>query len=133
MQSWVDAMSAVWQSERAATQMTLGQLIEVLSEFDPNRLVIGFGRVRSYRGYYSDLAFEPVESHGTVASLLHMARECLGRTFQGYKGGDYVMGESTPLWFSEWGEASGLRLMGLQSGGELIAPLLSPEYDQASA
>ena len=38
--------------------------------------------------------------HGNVA------QDALGKTFHGYKGGEFVMFEHTNCYLSEWGEAS---------------------------
>lgn len=84
--------------------MTLGELIAELEKLPPTA-VVGLGNAHSYRGYYNDLAFEPKEG-ATAAELLAEARSCIGRTFTGYKGGEYVMEEYTDCWCSPWGMAS---------------------------
>src|SRR4030043_467713 len=93
--------------------MTLGELIQFLEARDPERAVpVGFAEPDSYRGYYDELAFAPAKNV-TVGSMLACARDALGRTFQGYKGGDYEMGEYTEVWLAEWGHT-----------GEGIGPIL---------
>jgi hypothetical protein len=93
--------------------MTLGELIAVLEKADPNKVVpVGFDNPHSYRGYYEELAFEPA-ANVRVASMLACAREALGRTYQGYKGGDFKMGEYSPVWIANYGEC-----------GEGIGPVL---------
>ena len=128
MQAWIDSMSREWQKERAETQMTLGRLMDVLRGLKDERPVAGFGRPRSYRGYYSDLAFNPVEQVQSASELYTVCQGCMGKVFQGYKGGDYVMGELTPVWLAEWGDM-GLRLMGLNTEGEIVTPILEAEDD----
>lgn len=87
--------------------MTLGELIAALEAADPAKVVpYGFDRPHSYRGYYTDLAFEPARNV-TVAAMLADARSAVGATYQGWKGGDYVMGLSTDCWLSDEGTASG--------------------------
>ncbi len=86
----------------------LGFIIRVLEAY-PNKkkvIPIGFGEPMSYRGYYEDLAFPP-EPDVTVAQCLKRAKSALGKTFMGYKGGDFKMGEWTTCWFSDYGHASG--------------------------
>ena len=86
--------------------MTLGELIQELKKEPADKLVrCGFGKPHSYRGYYEDLAFEPCENT-TAWEMLAYAESALGKTFGGYKGGDYVMTASTDVWISEYGEAS---------------------------
>lgn len=93
--------------------MTLGNLIAYLEKEDPTKVVpLGFHRPHSYRGYYDQLAFEPMENV-TVGQMLADASSALGRTYQGYKGGSYRMGEYTDVWLSEYG-----------SCGEMIGPVL---------
>ena len=85
---------------------TLGDLIKRLEEEDPNRMVqLGFARPHSYRGFYDELAFEPKENV-TIGDMLEAARSALGKTFTGYKGGDYVMEEFTYVWLSYYGSHS---------------------------
>ncbi len=83
--------------------MTLGDLIERLKK-EPKENVIrkGFGRAMSYRGDYSQLAFDPCENV-TVASMLEEAESALGKTFEGYKGGDFVMNEYTDVYIANYG------------------------------
>jgi hypothetical protein len=86
--------------------MYLLNLIEFLQARDPSQTVrIGFGKPHSYRGYYDELAFEPVRDT-TVGAMLEAAQSANGRTFTGYKGGDYTMGDYTNCWLAQWGEAS---------------------------
>ena len=83
-------------------EMTLAQLIEVLEAHDQSIVVNGFCNPHSYRGYYEELAFEPAECV-TVASMLRCARESVGKTFSGYKGGEYVMHEQVGVWLAHYG------------------------------
>jgi len=122
LQAMVDGMSAQWSKERAETQMTLGKFISALSEM-PQDAPIDVGcDLDSYRGYYSDLAIEPPQEDApkpTVADVLAMCREAMGQVFQGYKGGDYMMGANTPLWIAEYG-CCGRKLMSVNPDGTLI-------------
>jgi hypothetical protein len=93
--------------------MTLGELITALEAADPEQTVRhGFTNPHSYRGSYYDLAFEPAWDV-TVGDMLADARSALGATFEGYKGGDFVMGEHADCWLASWGNL-----------GETIGPLL---------
>ena len=97
LQAMVDGMSAQRQKERAKTQMTLGGLIEMLESMPAKIKMDGLDHPHSYRGYYSDLAFEKVEKKRTVKDTLEMVRGCLGERFQGWKGGDFYMNKGTPI------------------------------------
>lgn len=78
------------------------------------RVRTGFHRPQSYRGYYNDLAFE-VTHDVLVKDMLDTARQALGETFQGWKGGDYTMSEYTQVWLipepGDCGESLGAILL----------------------
>ncbi|RSN26520.1 hypothetical protein DMC63_01405 [Streptomyces sp. WAC 05977] len=80
------------------------------------RVRTGFHRPQSYRGDYMDLAFE-VTHDVPVKDMLDTARQALGETFQGWKGGDYTMGEYTQVWLipesGDCGESLGAVLLEL--------------------
>jgi hypothetical protein len=87
--------------------MCLRDLIERLERADPNRKVPkGFHEPHSYRGIYEDLAFEPTENI-TVGEMLAAAKSALGKTFEGYKGGDYEMDWHTDVWIAYEGSGNG--------------------------
>lgn len=126
LQAMVDGMSAAWQKGRSKTQMTLGGLIKALEAIDPEQQIVGLGEPISYRGYYSDLSFEPDGGVTTVAQALKDAGACMGRVFEGYKGGDFQMGEMTPIW-SAFYSSSGPRIMGLNLTANPISLIVAPE------
>lgn len=65
-------------------------------------------RLNSYRGYYEELAIPgSTEEARSIDVWLKWLREANGTTYQGYKGGDYVMTRNTPLWAANYGESSG--------------------------
>lgn len=94
--------------------MYLKELIEALEAVEDKAAVlpIGFAGPHSYRGYYDQLAFEPA-ANVTVQSMLDAAKSAMGRTFTGYKGGEFVMGEYTDCWLADYGCC-----------GETIGPML---------
>ena len=106
--------------------MTLGKLIDALSALPGDRKISGVGGPDSYRGYYRDLAFEPDESERTVAEVLQECSDCMGREFTGYKGGEFLMGERTPVWIAEYG-SSGERIMSLDTTGDVVRTELRAE------
>ena len=93
--------------------MTLSELIERLEKADPAAVVRnGFSTAHSYRGYYEDLAFEPATSV-PVGHMLNCAKAALGKTYCGWKGGEFLMHEYTTVWIAEHG-----------CTGEELGPLL---------
>lgn len=83
--------------------MVLEDLIEELEKHDPQKVVpLGFCHPHSYRGDYSELAFEPKENT-TIGEMLQAAKSALGATFTGWKGGEFTMKEHTNCYISEEG------------------------------
>lgn len=82
--------------------MTLGELIEILSSAENKIVPVGFLNPRSYRGYYDNLAFEPAEDV-SVSQMLDAAKSALGKTFTGYKGGEYLMTKETECYIANYG------------------------------
>lgn len=90
--------------ERAETQMTLGKLIDALKTMPGDVEIVKLYNPHSYRGYYSDLAFSLADNESmTALQLLTLCQNCMGHIFEGYKGGEYVMGALTPIWIADYG------------------------------
>jgi len=88
--------------------MYLRDLITFLEEEDPTRILpVGFKRPHSYRGDYSELAFQPA-LNVSVKDMLEDAKSALGREFTGYKGGEYKMHEYTECYLAHYGRTGGL-------------------------
>lgn len=92
--------------------MRLGELIDLLKRQRQDAWVYIDGPVRltpgeldSYRGYYEDLAIGVnVDSIApSVAEFVKELEGAVGKTFHGYKGGEYVMSRNTNVWFSNHG------------------------------
>ncbi len=124
IQKLMNNMSKGWRAERSLNQMTLAGLIDEFEKLDSDRKIVGLGEPDSYRGYYSDLAFNPSDEIRTVNDLLGDCKLALGTTYTGYKGGDFFMDEHTPLWISDYGMSSGKKLMGLNLSEETIVPVI---------
>jgi len=104
------------RAKRSLSQMTLGKFISELEKISQDKEIENVWSPHSYRGYYSDLAFEKGEGTRSVGSLLEQLKnECLGQTFTGYKGGDFYMDEHTPLWIAHYG-SSGVKIMNIEEG-----------------
>lgn len=87
--------------------ITLDDIIGFLETLNQDAVVpFGFGEPMSYRGFYDQLAFEPVEDARIGDMLIH-ARNALDKTFTGYKGGDNTMDGSTECWIAEYGRSGG--------------------------
>lgn len=123
--------------------MTLGELIKALEGYTRNhevllkdiqrREIIGVpGKLDSWRGVYAHLALgygqrkdEYFDPSPTVADLLADAKSAVGKTFQGYKGGDFTMDRSTPVWISNVGEYQHLGIVGHEIEGPAVVLLVA--------
>ncbi len=120
-QNIVDAVGKALAAQRSEYHLTLGQLIHQLSTvteaqkdlFVETDFGVGIDRPHSYRGYYEDLAFCSSTSRKR-SEVLSSAMSALGSTYEGWKGGNYVMTEKTPLWISAQGENWGIAIVGLE-------------------
>lgn len=110
--------------EREENQLTCGKLIEQLGSADPKALVKfddgrSPGELHSYRGFYQDLGVEPCKTEITVEQFLQELNNCLGKTYRGYRGGDYVMTKDCPVWEANWG-STGRVLLGIEITENLV-------------
>jgi hypothetical protein len=77
--------------------MMLGEVIAILESLDPDRVLKnGFHFAHSYRGYYDQVAFVPIEGI-TVRAVLMACWDALTGTFTGWKGGEYAYSICTPV------------------------------------
>lgn len=120
--NYQDLIHAVNEATKmeAGKEYNLGKLILDLEKQDGNlKIVIDTNGIpisfSSYRGYYNRLAIE-YENTGsmTVKEFLKRAKNIVGRTFEGYKGGNYLMDEETPIYVSNYGEAEGLKVIDIK-------------------
>lgn len=117
LQAIVNMMNEAAEAERAKYQLTLGKLVTLLSNTDAALPVVidryGLAPVspHSYRGYYSDIAFEHDADDVSVGDFLNTVKSTIGSVFEGYKGGDFTMKENTHVWISSWGSASSIAAM----------------------
>jgi hypothetical protein len=56
--------------------------------------------------YKSYVQKEIGKENPTVAEWIDVLKEAVGKTFTGYKGGNFTMGKGTPVYLAENGEAS---------------------------
>ena len=118
IKKFFEVISESDRQTRSQYHLTLGKLIEYLSKCREDKEVkldIGgtLGKEHSYRGYYSDLAFSLVYEEMTAGKLLKKCKKILNSEYTGYKGGEYIMDASTPLWISDYGVASSFAVIGL--------------------
>ena len=115
IQALANFMALMGKQSRADYQMTIGGAILALDKMSKEKpIVYADGKApseaMSYRGYYSDLAFDD-QSGATVAHVLAQLEKVHHTELEGYKGGEYMMDDKTPIWRSEYGSASSIAWM----------------------
>lgn len=134
-QKMIDNVVKAQRAEEMKTseQLTLGELIaklepivekqkdkkkedEAIVSFDfEYAFPTGFS---SWRGSYAEIAIEfdfvgygfgdytpKDKKEPTVSEFLSLAKSVLGKTYTGWKGGDFVMGKTTPVWVANPGNS----------------------------
>ena len=87
-------------------QFSLGDLIEKLEEIDDlNSKDVRFdfayfapSTFHSWRGAYEELAVSYSEDTKNAGVFLDECRNTIGKTFTGWKGGEFTMSSETPVW-----------------------------------
>lgn len=107
--------------------MTLGQLIIELLLFKKEVPVyydfVNFcpNKIHSYRGSYDQLALGYSQNNPlTIEELVKLLQKAIGNSFQGYKGGSYLMTKHTQLWVSNHDEASKTAIVAVRSNDEHV-------------
>lgn len=108
----------------------LGSLIEILKTAHPARMVpIGWNGAFSYRGDYAQLGVQRAKNV-FVGDMLKILEQALGRTYHGYKGGEYVMSEYVDVYLvesaSECGEQIGPTFLKMMIG---LVPETGAKHD----
>lgn len=121
-------INSVAKDQRKDVMMTLGKLLKSLKLEEKEELISGLSaKGGSYRGYYSDFAFEPGST--TVEELqAYIEGEVIGKTFTGYKGGDYVMDENTTVWCAGYGSC-GKPIVACKNIGGVFHIILGDDED----
>lgn len=117
-------------------QWTIGELLVAMENVD-HTLPVKFsdgthpGYLTSWRGSYHEIAFT-YETEGTpptVKKVLKDLGDSVGKTYEGYKGGDFVMGRRTPVWVAEWGDSRDTGVVGLEvKNGVCVINIAQCEY-----
>jgi hypothetical protein len=119
--------------------MTLGDLIRSLELISDKNLPVRFDfcnfvpySLASYRGYYDQLAIEPISSdswtesegpgsaHPNVQYVIDLLKDALGKRFTGWKGGEFLMTEQTKLWVDAPGKWSSTAVSGVLNRGWIV-------------
>ena len=100
---------------KSSPQILLGELILKLESVPDKTLGVVYdfdsmcpGTINSWRGSYDELALSFDHPEGlppSVNCLLKELRGAIGKTYTGYKGGEYLMGKNIPVWVDNYGES----------------------------
>jgi len=115
-------------------QLTLGELILKLDPIVKNQKDGEEATVRydfeylfptsidSWRGSYNELAlnFETQGEEMKVSEFLNMLKECIGKTFTGYKGGDFTMHKGTPIWVANYSHSGNTAVIDVVDNGYVV-------------
>lgn len=111
----------------AGPQWTLGQLISAAEALMPRQaeteVVFDFcdtapNGIDSWRGSYAELALSYTSDGGMpLRKFVEILEDANGRTFEGYKGGDFPMDRGTPVWVANWGRSGNTGVVGLRDVG----------------
>lgn len=98
---------------KSSPQLTLGELISKLEKVEKDSVTVRFdfeyirpSGIDSWRGSYEELALSfDLEGSITVKELLVILKDAVGKTFTGYKGGEFLMSKHTPIWVANYGNS----------------------------
>ena len=87
--------------------------------------------LHSYRGYYDHLALGYTGEDGSmeVGELLALLKGAVGKTYTGWKGGDFKMTRKTPVWIGNAGHCSGTTIKGIGPNTYAAIIVTCIEYD----
>lgn len=117
LQTYLNNAVAASRQESLANsdQLTLGELIlklePIVKKQGDNEAMVRYdfeylfpNDIYSWRGSYSELALN-YNTEGEamkVSDFLKMLKDCIGKEFTGYKGGEFTMNKHTPIWVANY-------------------------------
>lgn len=127
------------KSFKDSPQISLGELISEIEKHDLKTnsgeiktICFDFGtaiptKLDSYRGYYDELAlgyklsgYDNDSGHFDECKadeFLKHLKSAIGKEYTGWKGGDYIMNENTPLWVANPGNCGDTIIVGVLDKG----------------
>lgn len=61
---------------------------------------------KDYGSFQTHESIEIGKKNPIVQEWIDVLKKAIGKTFTGYKGGDFVMGKNTPVWLAEYSNSS---------------------------
>lgn len=126
-----NAVNSMRQQRMAESdQLTLGKLIEEIEAIvkkgykchDDSEPTVQYDfeylfptEIDSWRGSYNELAlnYKTDGNELTVSEFLTLLKSAVGKEFTGYKGGEFVMDENTPVWVANYGNSGNTAIVGV--------------------
>lgn len=109
---------------------TLGKLLKELKSVSNKKLPVQFSSkvngvfspfyYHSYRGYYRCVSLGCSMVPITVHQLIWRTELAIGNCYTGWKGGEYLMTASTPVWVAEEGDNTGIAIIGFEQTSDKI-------------
>lgn len=129
-----NAVAASRQATLAKSdQLTLGELIlklePIVEKQGEDEATVRYdfeylfpNNIDSWRGSYSELAlnFTTEGQEMKVSDFLNMLKECIGKEFTGYKGGEFTMNKHTPIWVANYGNSGNTAVIDVIDNGYCI-------------
>ena len=110
-------------------QLSLGELMDKIKPLinDEIKVVYDFcgafpTSIDSWRGSYDELSLNHINGEDTAKKLtgneFHaLLEQAIGATYQGYKGGEYIMSKDTPVWVDSYGKYTETAIVGVFNNG----------------
>jgi len=118
------------ETMKTSKQLTLGEIIIKIEhlishmddvDLDERGVQFDFEYLRpssfdSWRGIYKELAigFGTDCEEKSINKFLSMCKECIGKEFTGYKGGDFTMHKNSPAWVANYGNSGNTAIVGVK-------------------
>ena len=80
-------------------------------------------RLNSWRGIYAELALNFVNEESekekplSITEFTKLLKGAVGKTYHGYKGGDFQMSRQTPVWVANYGNSGNTAVIDIVSDG----------------
>lgn len=83
--------------------------------------------IESWRGSYNELAltFSCSDRYDgskamNIIEFTNMLKQSIGKTFKGYKGGDFIMSKHTPVWVANHGNSGNTAVVEIVDAGYMV-------------
>ena len=141
LQTYLDNAVKAKRAESLAKsdQLTLGEIIAKIEPiaagaesfkkdcgYEPI-VMFDFGNLHpsgidSWRGIYAELALNYTEEGNapTVTEFLTSLKEAVGKTYTGYKGGEFTMSRHTPVWVANYGNSGNTAVIEIINNGYVV-------------